>query len=324
MEFVMVSYRNCIFLLCTFILLHINVIGQSPGITATDYDGNIYNSVILGSQTWLKENLNSLHYCDGTEIPNVVAYNNDESLANIYGRLYTWDAAMYGSNDVSSRGACPCGWHVPSDEEWKELEDFLGGAAVAGGKMKETGTAHWYYPNTGADNSSGLTILPGGEYDMIAYPPVFSFLHRRALFWTSKENYAAQARGWAILHNESSSSIFSQFKTKKFSVRCVKDTATTTVEDAIGLLPPSFSLSQNYPNPFNPTTIIEYNLPISEEINISVYNTLGNKVRELYSGKQIAGTHNISFSGNGLPSGFYYYELKSDNNHIVKRCLLMK
>ena len=80
--------------------------------------------MIIGDQIWLAENLKSTHYCDGTEIPDVVAYNNDDSLADIYGLLYTWDAAMNGSNIPSSQGACPCGWHVPSDEEWIELETF--------------------------------------------------------------------------------------------------------------------------------------------------------------------------------------------------------
>jgi len=320
----MILSRNYFYVLFIFLLLHIIAIGQSSGITATDYDGNIYNSIIIGNQTWLAENLKSLHYCDGTIIQDVAAYNNDENYASIYGRLYAWDAAMNGLTDVSSRGACPCGWHVPSDEEWKELEDYLGGAAVAGGKMKEAGLEHWHYPNTGADNSSGLTILPSGEHDMLLNPPAFTLLGRRALFWTSKENYSAKARGWAIVNTESSSSVFSQFKIKKFAVRCVKDTFTTAINNNSGSVPDSFKLKQNYPNPFNPTTTIEYNLPISEEIKISVYNVLGKKVRELYSGKQTAGTHNISFSETDLSSGYYFYKLESTNHSIVKSCLLLK
>ena len=321
----MTSSHNYFYVLFIFILLHIIAIGQSPGIPATDYDGYVYNSVIIGNQTWLTENLKSLHYCDGTIIQDVAAYNNDENYANIYGRLYAWDAAMNGSTEVSSRGVCPCGWHVPSDEEWKELEDFLGGAAVAGGKMKESGLDHWHYPNTGADNSSGLTILPSGEHDMLLNPPAFTLLGRRALFWTSKENYdAAKAMGWAIVNNESSSSVFSQFKIKKFAVRCVKDTFTTATDKNSGLLQNSFELLQNYPNPFNPTTIIEYNLPISEEINISVYDIQGNKVCELYKGEQIAGSHNLLFSGTELSSGYYFYKLESANRSIIKSCLLLK
>ena len=318
----MVKSCNYLYLVFTFVLLHICLIGQSPGITATDYDGNIYNSVIIGNQTWLTENLNSLHYCDGTDIPDVVAYNNDESLADIYGRLYTWDAAMNGSTDVSSRGACPCGWHVPSDEEWKELEDFLGGANVAGGKMKETGTTHWYYPNTGADNSSGLTILPGGEHDAHSNPSKFWLLKKCAILWTSTKwgNYKAIER--YLSYDDAVVGNLAWYKTMKYSVRCVKDTFITAIGNET--FPEIFKLKQNYPNPFNPTTMIEYNLSESEEINISVYNILGNKVRELFDGKQTAGSHKISFCGTDLSSGFYFYKLESSNRSLVKSCLLLK
>ena len=72
-----------------------------------------------------------------------------------YGVLYNWPAVM-------TEGICPSGWHIPSDEEFTELTDFLGGESVAGGKMKEAGYDHWNSPNTGATNSSGWTGLPGG------------------------------------------------------------------------------------------------------------------------------------------------------------------
>jgi len=312
------------FYLLIFVLLHFSLIGQSPGIPATDYDGNIYSSVIIGNQTWLTENLNSLHYCDGTDIPDVVAYNNDENLANIYGRLYTWDAAMNGSTDVSSRGACPCGWHVPSDEEWKELENFLGGATIVGGKMKEIGTTYWKTPNTGADNSSGLSFLPGGEYDAHYNPNKFSLINEYAVLWTSTEVNSLKARERYLAYNDAKSSIYDWYKTMKYSIRCVKDTFTTAIDNNSGSIPVSFKLNQNHPNPFNPTTMIEYNLPISEEINISVYNAMGKKIRELYSGKQTAGTHNILFSGTDLSSGYYFYKLESANRSLVKSCLLLK
>ena len=312
------------FYLLIFVLLHFSLIGQSPGIPVTDYDGNGYNSVIIGSQTWLKENLSSLHYCDGSEIQDVVAYNNDENLANIYGRLYTWDAAMNGSTDVSSRGACPCGWHVPSDEEWIELENFLGGANIAGGKMKEAGLDHWSIPNTDADNSSGFTMLPGGEYDAHYNPNQFRLLNEYAVLWTSTEINSLKARERFITFNDTKSSIYDWYKTMKYSVRCIKDTFTTAIDNNNGSIPVSFKLNQNHPNPFNPVTNIDYYLPISDEINISVFNTLGNKVRELYSGYQNSGQHSLMFSGKNLPSGFYYYILNSSSNSIVKKCLLLK
>ena len=320
----MMRIRFLLYLAVIIIIIHVGAYAQALGIPATDFDGNIYQSVILGNQTWLGENLKSLHYCDGSEIPDVVAYNNDESLANIYGRLYSWDAAMNGSTDVSSPGACPCGWHVPSDEEWIELENFLGGANVAGGKMKEDGTTHWNSPNTGADNSSGLTFLPGGEYDAHYIPNQFNLLNEYAVLWTSTEINTLKARERFLSFSDAKSSIYDWYKTMKYSVRCVKDTFTTALDNIDGSQLYSFNLQQNYPNPFNPTTTIEYYLPKAEEINISVYNALGNKVTELYNGKQTAGTHTIAFSANDLPSGFYYYKLGSDNNYTVKRSLLLK
>ncbi len=83
-------------------------------------------------------------------------YNNDNSHEQPYGKLYNW----YGVND--GRGLCPTAWHVPTDVEWLNLTEFLGSSSVAGGPMKEAGTAHWYSPNTGATNSSGFSGLPGG------------------------------------------------------------------------------------------------------------------------------------------------------------------
>lgn len=158
----------------------INVKGSG---TVTDYDGNVYNTVVIGTQTWMVENLKVTHYRNGEDIPNVTDntqwaylttgaycnYNNDVSNSTTYGRLYNW----YSVND--SRKIAPIGWHVPTDIEWSTLTTYLGGESVAGGKMKETGTTHWTSPNTGAFNSSGFTALPGGKrysngpYDNLSY-----------------------------------------------------------------------------------------------------------------------------------------------------------
>ncbi|MCX6303889.1 MAG: fibrobacter succinogenes major paralogous domain-containing protein [Bacteroidetes bacterium] len=141
-----------------------------PATTVTDVDGNVYHTVKIGTQTWMLENLKTTKYRNGNPIPNVTDpagwynlttgaycnYNNDQSNATTYGRLYNWYAA------TDTRNICPTGWHIPTDAEWTILTDFLGGESVAGGKMKESGTAHWISPNTGATNSSGFTALPGG------------------------------------------------------------------------------------------------------------------------------------------------------------------
>ena len=84
-------------------------------------------------------------------------YNNDSATyAATYGKLYNWYAVM------DPRGLAPAGWHIPSNAEWVELTNCLGGSAIAGGALKESGLGHWLSPNTGATNSSGFTGLPAG------------------------------------------------------------------------------------------------------------------------------------------------------------------
>jgi uncharacterized protein (TIGR02145 family) len=152
--------------------------------TVTDIDGNVYQTVKIGGQWWMAENLKVTHYRNGEAIPNITsnsewaglssgaycAYDNNNSNIATYGLLYNWYTV------VDSRNIAPAGWHVPTDEEWKQLEIYLGMSqsdadkpglrgSDEGGKLKETGTAHWHSPNIGATNSSGFSALPGGCRD---------------------------------------------------------------------------------------------------------------------------------------------------------------
>lgn len=147
------------------------------GISSVEYNGKVYTTVAIGTQCWLGQNLNTTKYRNGDNIPNVTDntawgnlttgaycdYNNDANNASVYGRLYNW----YTVDD--SRNLCPTGWHVPSDTEWTTLTTYLGGESIAGGKLKETGTAHWNTPNTGATNETGFTSIPGGIRDNTGY-----------------------------------------------------------------------------------------------------------------------------------------------------------
>jgi uncharacterized protein (TIGR02145 family) len=135
----------------------------------TDVDGNTYKTVEIGTQVWMAQNLNTTQYNDGSEIPLVTDedewkstttgaycnYNNDESTAGVYGKLYSWHTVETGK-------LCPAGWHVPESNEWETLIAFLGGENVAGGKMKEQGTVHWSESGSDITNESGFTALPGG------------------------------------------------------------------------------------------------------------------------------------------------------------------
>ena len=167
---------------------------ESNSNLVSDIDGNIYDTVAIGTQVWLVENLNVTHYRNGDPIPNVTDsaewvnlttgaycnYDNSSANAEIYGRLYNWFAV----ND--SRNIAPIGWHVATLDEWIILENYLGGDTVAGGKLKEAGTIHWKSPNYGATNESGFTGLPGGSRSWGGIAVFkFSLMSKYGNWWTA-------------------------------------------------------------------------------------------------------------------------------------------
>jgi len=205
---------------------------NSPGNTVIDLEGNIYNTVTIGTQTWLAENLKSTKYNDGTEIPNVTDsitwsalstgaycdYDNNPSNSDTYGRLYNWFAAA----STNTRNICPTGWHVPSDAEWKTLTDYLGGETIAGGKLKESGTTHWYSPNYAANNLTGFTALPGGSR---SYDGAFGVSIGDSGFWWSSIERNNDSFAWLRRMDSNFSFVLrtNLYLTYGFSVRCVKD-----------------------------------------------------------------------------------------------------
>jgi uncharacterized protein (TIGR02145 family) len=183
----------------------------------------------------MKENLKVTHYNDGSEIPTgysnsewenlstgaYAVYDNNTDNADIYGNLYNW----YAVED--ERGVCPEGWHVPTDGEYTELSDYLGGTSVAGGKLKECTegscpeSEYWNSPNTGATNESGFTGLPGGyryygngDYGGMGYV---------GYFWSSTELNNSTA--WNRILSYNTSEIYRNYNYKRsgFSVRCLRD-----------------------------------------------------------------------------------------------------
>ena len=209
--------------------------------TVTDYDGNTYSTLKIGNQWWMAENLKVTHYANGTAIPLIEEslewhnlgfsdkaycyYDNSSSNKDTYGALYTWAAAMNGAasssiNPSGVQGVCPDGWHLPSDAEWTELTDYLGGTRVAGGKLKETGTTHWGSPNTGATNESGFTALSGGYR---FHSGTFGGLGNDAHFWSATEDSSSDAWHRSLGYNASSVGRRDGYKTDGFSVRCTKD-----------------------------------------------------------------------------------------------------
>jgi len=142
------------------------------------------------------------------------SFFGDEGSVDPHGRLYTWYAV------TDNRNVCPTGWHVPSDDEWTELTDFLGGTEVAAGKMKEEGTSNWSDPNVGATNESGFTAIPGGGR---INDGTYYNQHEAAIYWTSTQYSETEAylRDLANVYI-----IVTREKTHKgfgFSVRCLRD-----------------------------------------------------------------------------------------------------
>ena len=204
-------------------------------------DGKTYNTVLIGSQCWMKENLNI-----GTRISGSINQKNNDTIekycnndldANcaVYGGLYQWDELMNyslasNSNPSGRQGICPVGWHVPSDVEWCQMETYLDASincattgwkgTNAGGKMKEVGTSHWANPNTGATNSSGFMCLPGG-YRLPSGG--FETLATGADFWTTSGS--SSSNSWYRTLANNSALVYRNFgeKTYAFSGRCIND-----------------------------------------------------------------------------------------------------
>jgi len=195
-----------------------------------DIDGNRYTTVAIGGQTWMAQNLKVTHYNDGTAIPRVPdndtwgalrtgAYIEYDLLnilnADIYGLLYNFYAV------ADPRNLCPSGWHVPTQNEYSTLGTYLGGANIAGGKLKETGTAHWQTPNEGATNETGFTALPGGARWGNG---IFGEIGQSGYWWTSSETMDEAAYNRHIIYSGTYINYSSAYKRwLGFSVRCIKD-----------------------------------------------------------------------------------------------------
>lgn len=194
--------------------------------------------VTICNQTWMRKNLDVSTYRDGTPIPQVqdestwaslttgawCYYANSSINGTTYGKLYNW-FAVNGDSDgdgIKDKELAPLGWHIPSDAEWTILENCLNAISPTGnvgGKMKETGTAHWLSPNTGATNSSGFTALPGGRRD----PNGFFLIRDLGFWWSSTLANPLYPYTRFLFSFDGNISQFWEDKRMGFSVRCVKD-----------------------------------------------------------------------------------------------------
>jgi len=203
--------------------------------SVTDFEGNVYGTVKIGSQEWTRENLKSAKYADGSNIPGAYPAGGEEANVPIYGRVYNWYAVMYGaasstSNPSMVQGVCPDGFHVPSDAEWKELEMFLGmsqGEADSegyrgeiAGKLKLRGM---WSPSPGiSDNTTGFTALPAGYRELNGTYQFADFFW--GAFHIATESQDTSTTASRLLTGDMNG-IWRYSDSKKYgmSVRCVKD-----------------------------------------------------------------------------------------------------
>ena len=216
--------------------------------TVTDFDGNVYNTVRLGNQCWMKENLKSTHSADGTEITGKYAPNGNASRVSAYGYLYTWTAAMNGANSTVSnpsgvQGICPDGWHLPSEAEWSQLTDYLNGLSVykcmsgsdniAKALAAETGwnTADGLCVvgnNLTENNTTGFSALPAGYF----FNDNYMGYGTNAAFWSATYPTGSYVRNLTLDYNNSHIHQMTASTDVAYSVRCVLGAAqgsTTSV-----------------------------------------------------------------------------------------------
>jgi uncharacterized protein (TIGR02145 family) len=213
--------------------------------SVSDYDGNAYATVSIGTQCWTKENLKVTKYNDGSAIQlnntytsgtvstvwqglTIGAYtiyaNESSTSANAtnYGFLYNWYAAkgIATAGSPTYKNICPIGWHVPTDTEWFTLTNYLG--TTPGNAMKSTGTTYWSSQSTGTNDSSGFSALPGGRR---VNDGSFSNIRTNAFFWSAAEDSSSSNNGYSrrLAHNNGDVTRLSSNKSTGASVRCLKD-----------------------------------------------------------------------------------------------------
>jgi len=234
---------SCYLTVMTSALLMLYGCKESPEETesVTDTEGNTYGTMLIGDQVWMTENLRTIAFRDGswmlTDLHedyewasagaacaiypyyDIEGFTSESDVLNAYGLLYNWQAV------TDSRGLCPVGWRVPTDEDWAKLVENLGGEDVAGGKLKSTrteptGHPRWSSPNTGATDNYGFSALPAGYRTSIGE---FMWVGYGTYFWSSSQFDATFAVVRYIDYESASFEEYYKNKKSGYPVRCVKE-----------------------------------------------------------------------------------------------------
>ncbi len=276
-------------------------------------DGNTYNTVLIGDQCWMKENLAYLpsvspssEYSYTEPYYYVYDYQGTSTTSakntinySTYGVLYNWPASLI---------TCPEGWHLPSDPEWTSMIDYLGGLEIAGGKLKETGTSHWTYPNTGASNSSGFSGLPGGYRHNAG---IFCGLGGVGMWWSSTEGSASwNSYHFFINHDYSKVIRVDAMRFLGNSVRCIRTDSPPSNQ------PPAIPSNPNPPsNATNQQVDITLTWfcsdPENDPLSYDLYLGTNNPPPLIQSG-----ISNTSYALNQLQlSTTYYWKIVARDDH---------
>lgn len=282
-----------------------------PGEDTVHYFGKSYPTVKIGTQCWLKENLNVGTMINGQQqqtdnsVLEKFCYDDLELNCEIYGGLYQWNEVMQYQSNQDVQGICPAGWHVPSQFEFIALIEYLGGDTVAGGKMKESGTGNWMPPNVGATNESGFSGLPGGNWSTSNgwwYETPFGMNPYEANFWSREKLIRLYFNSDDVYDGLSLSD-------PALSVRCMKD-------DSLDL---AYVTTSQVTDLGMTTVIAGGNVDFSGGSAVTqrgvCYDTISNP--------EISRPHTLDGSGTGaftsimtdlIPGTFYYYRAYAINS----------
>jgi uncharacterized protein (TIGR02145 family) len=277
-----------------------------------DVDGNMYHTIVIGTQCWMQQNLQTAHYRNDSAISEIedsttwalnsnpawCYYNGNAANNATYGKLYNWGVV----NDP--RGVCPAGWHVPSFAEWNILINYLGGTNVAGGPLKSSSSL-WLAPNTGANNSSGFTALPGGFRSGNPGDASFSNLGLYGYFWTSTGDPISGSFFCNLTYDGSGCFPESTpFAWEGYSVRCLSDSISTGIPNLRNYINGDIQIT---PNPANDVlNIITYNsadgiFSLSDITGRTIFKLPinGANIQTLYIGNLPIGIYMATYSYNG-------------------------